>query len=211
MSGIFAAFYFWISKLTGCQYPEHHGQAQFFLFFIGVNLTFFPQHFLGLAGMPRRYLDYPDAFLGWNVVSSYGSYLSAMSFVYFFYIVYLTLAYGPKCANNPWTENQDSTAGGLEWVLPSPPAFHTFGDSLPVIRPTPQIVLSFFLNIHFKLYIICTEALLPLPCTFVQACTSLLPLANRSAQACTSCQTHSVLSETTKTRVCSSIGRATIF
>ena len=161
VSGIFAAFYFWISKLTGCQYPEHHGQAQFFLFFIGVNLTFFPQHFLGLAGMPRRYLDYPDAFLGWNVVSSYGSYLSAMSFVYFFYIVYLTLAYGPKCANNPWTENQDSTAGGLEWVLTSPPAFHTFGDSLPVIRPTPQIVLSFFLNIHFKLYIICYCLRLP--------------------------------------------------
>jgi heme/copper-type cytochrome/quinol oxidase subunit 1 len=72
--GIFRAFYFWVSKLTGCQYPEHHGQRHFFLFFLGVNLTFFPQHFLGLAGMPRRYLDYPDAFLGWNVVSSYGSY-----------------------------------------------------------------------------------------------------------------------------------------
>nr|ASY96065.1 cytochrome c oxidase subunit 1 [Tetradesmus obliquus] len=138
--GIFRAFYFWVSKLTGCQYPEHHGQRHFFLFFLGVNLTFFPQHFLGLAGMPRRYLDYPDAFLGWNVVSSYGSYLSAISFVYFFYIVYLTLAYGPKCANNPWSDQQDSTAGGIEFVLPSPPAYHTFGDQLPVIRPTPQLV-----------------------------------------------------------------------
>ena len=85
--------------------------------------------------MPRRYLDYPDRFLGWNVVSSYGSYLSRLSFLYFFYIVYLTLAHGPKCANNPWTsaENQD-VAYGIEWVLPSPPAFHTYGDQVPVIR-----------------------------------------------------------------------------
>lgn len=140
--GIFAAFYFWVSKQTGCQYPEHHGQAHFFMFFLGVNLTFFPQHFQGLAGMPRRYLDYPDAFQGWNVLSSYGSYLSRISFVYFFYIVYLTLAYGPKCADNPWTtdDKQGITRGGLEWVLPSPPAFHTFGDQIPVIRPTPQQV-----------------------------------------------------------------------
>lgn len=100
-----------------------------------------PQHFLGLRGMPRRYLDYPDAFLGWNVMSSYGSYLSALSFVYFFYIVYLTLAYGPKCRNNPWSsDDKQDVRGGLEWVLPSPPAFHTFGDQLPVIRPTPQLV-----------------------------------------------------------------------
>ena len=135
--GIFAAFYFWVSKLTGCQYPEHHGQAHFFQFFLGVNLTFFPQHFQGLAGMPRRYQDYPDAFQGWNVLSSYGSYLSRMSFVYFFYIVYLTLAHGPKCANNPWSDQQDVVTGSLEWALPSPPAYHTFGDQLPVIRPTP--------------------------------------------------------------------------
>jgi heme/copper-type cytochrome/quinol oxidase subunit 1 len=88
--------------------------------------------------MPRRYLDYPDAFIGWNIVSSYGSYLSAMSFLYFFYIVYLTLAYGPKCADNPWTTNdKQGIRGRIEFVLPSPPAWHTFGDSLPVIRPTP--------------------------------------------------------------------------
>ncbi len=137
--GIFAAFYFWVSKQTGCQYPEHHGQAHFFLFFQGVNLTFFPQHFLGLAGMPRRYLDYPDAFLGWNIISSYGSYLSRLSFLYFFYIVYLTLAHGPKCANNPWTtEDKQDVAYGIEWCLPSPPAYHTYGDQIPVIRPTPQ-------------------------------------------------------------------------
>lgn len=147
VTGIFAAFYFWISKLTGCQYPESHGQAHFFQFFVGVNLTFFPQHFLGQAGMPRRYLDYPDAFQGRNVVSSYGSYLSALSFVYFFYIVYLTLAYGPKCRPNARrTDREQGVRSGLEWVLPSPPARHTFGDSLPVIRTTPQLVL------HGQLY-----------------------------------------------------------
>jgi cytochrome c oxidase subunit 1 len=92
--------------------------------------------------MPRRYLDYPDAFLGWNVVASFGSYISFFSFVYFFYIVYLTLAEGPKCANNPWVEDtqQSETSGGLEWMLPSPPAYHTFGDMIPVIRPTPVSV-----------------------------------------------------------------------
>ena len=141
VTGIFAAFYFWVSKLTGCQYPESHGQAHFFQFFIGVNLTFFPQHFQGQRGMPRRYQDYPDAYLGWNIISSYGSYQSALSFVYFFYIVYLTLAYGPKARDNPWTtEDNQGVSGRLEWVQPSPPAFHTFGDSLPVIRPTPQLV-----------------------------------------------------------------------
>ena len=103
--------------------------------------------------MPRRYLDYPDAFAGWNVVASFGSYISFFSFVYFYYIVYLTLAEGPKCANNPWVESEESeVSGGLEWMLPSPPAFHTFGDMLPVIRPTPlsqgqgTIVHSFYKN-----------------------------------------------------------------
>lgn len=136
--GIFQAFYFWISKITGCQYPEHHGQAHFWLFFVGVNLTFFPMHFLGLAGIPRRYIDYPDAYAGWNVVQTFGSYISALSFIYFFYIVYETLANSDRCQNNPWT-NEETSSGALEWVLPSPPAFHTYGDQLPVIRPTYQL------------------------------------------------------------------------
>lgn len=144
--GIFAAFYYWVGKMTGVQYPEAHGQAHFWLFFIGVNLTFFPMHFLGLAGMPRRILDYPDAFAGWNAVASFGSYVSALSFVYFFYIAYLTLAYGPECKNNPWTE-KETTAGTLEWMLPSPPAFHTFGDQLPVIRPTARLSASILVNL----------------------------------------------------------------
>jgi len=91
---IFAGFYFWIGKMTGLRYPEVLGQIHFWVFFTGVNLTFFPMHFLGLAGMPRRVPDYPDAYAGWNIVASYGSYLSAISSLFFFYIVYVTFAEG---------------------------------------------------------------------------------------------------------------------
>lgn len=84
--------------------------------------------------MPRRYLDYPDAFAGWNLIATFGSYLSFFSMAYFFYIAYLTFANSPKVANNPWSDEE--TSFGLEWMLPSPPAYHTFGDQLPVIRPT---------------------------------------------------------------------------
>lgn len=91
--------------------------------------------------MPRRILDYPDAFAGWNAVASFGSYVSALSFIYFFYIVYHTLAYGPECKNNPWAE-KETTTRTLEWLLPSPPAFHTFGDQMPVIRPTARLSMS---------------------------------------------------------------------
>lgn len=140
--GMFAGFYFWVSKITGCQYPEHHGQAHFWLFFIAVNLTFFPMHFLGLAGMPRRIYDYPDAFAGWNAVASFGSYLSAISALYFLYIVYLTFTQSSVCPENPWVSPTDSRLGKqswtLEWVLPSPPAHHTF-HQLPVIRATPAV------------------------------------------------------------------------
>jgi len=89
--GIFAAWYYWIEKMVGLKYPEVLGQVHFWLFFIGVNLTFFPMHFLGLAGMPRRIPDYPDAYSGWNAVASFGSNISAISGLLFFYIVYATL------------------------------------------------------------------------------------------------------------------------
>jgi cytochrome c oxidase subunit I len=93
---IFAGFYFWIAKFTGLQYSEVLGQIHFWIFFIGVNVTFFPMHFLGLAGMPRRIPDYPDAFAGWNLIASYGSYLSAVSSLFFFVVVYHTFAYGEQ-------------------------------------------------------------------------------------------------------------------
>ena len=88
---IFAGWYFWIKNFTGLTYPEVLGQIHFWLFFVGVNLTFFPMHFLGLAGMPRRIPDYPDAYAGWNMVASFGSYVSTISVILFFYIVYITL------------------------------------------------------------------------------------------------------------------------
>jgi heme/copper-type cytochrome/quinol oxidase subunit 1 len=98
--GIFAGFYYWIGKITGRQYPEVLGQIHFWLFFIGVNITFFPMHFLGLAGMPRRVPDFPDAYSGWNAVASFGSYISFFSALLFFYIVYITLIRGKKIENN---------------------------------------------------------------------------------------------------------------
>ena len=98
--GIFAGFYYWIEKMTGCKYPELYGQIHFWLFFIGVNLTFFPMHFLGLGGMPRRIPDFPDAYSGWNAICSLGSYISFFSALFFFYIVYVTLLYGKKNSIN---------------------------------------------------------------------------------------------------------------
>ena len=88
---IFAGWYYWIHRITGLEYPETLGQIHFWLFFIGVNLTFFPMHFLGLAGMPRRIPDYPDAYSGWNVLASYGSNISIVSLLVFFSVVYFTL------------------------------------------------------------------------------------------------------------------------
>jgi len=94
MGALFAMFggwYFWFHKIFGKTYPEVLGQIHFWLFFIGVNLTFFPMHFLGLAGMPRRIPDYPDSFYVWNAIASFGSYFSIVSVFVFFYIVYISL------------------------------------------------------------------------------------------------------------------------
>jgi len=93
---IFAAWYYWIPKITGLEYPEILGKLHFWLFFFGVNITFFPMHFLGLAGMPRRIPDYPDAFSGWNSIASFGSYISAIASILFLYIVYITLTSGKR-------------------------------------------------------------------------------------------------------------------
>ncbi len=125
---IFAAFYYWFPKMTGHEYPEWAGKTHFWLTFIGVNVTFFPQHFLGLAGMPRRYIDYPDIFAEWNLVSSYGSYLGAAATVFFMVMTVKTVFWGKKAAGNPWGEG----ATTLEWTVPSPAPFHTFEEP-PVI------------------------------------------------------------------------------
>jgi len=100
---IFSGFYYWIGKIVGLQYPEVLGQIHFWLFFTGVNLTFFPMHFLGLAGMPRRIPDYPDAFAEWNAVASLGSLVSVVSALLFFYILYKTLTENSlNKQNNSW-------------------------------------------------------------------------------------------------------------
>jgi heme/copper-type cytochrome/quinol oxidase subunit 1 len=85
---MFAAFYMWIGQITGLQFDEEYGKIHFITFFIGVNLTFFPMHFLGLAGMPRRIPDYPDAFEFWNTIASLGSSISLSSTIWFFYVVF---------------------------------------------------------------------------------------------------------------------------
>ena len=126
---IFAGFYYWIPKMSGRQYPETLGKIHFWITFVGVNLTFFPMHFSGLAGMPRRIPDYPDAFAGWNMVSSIGSYVSAVGAVLFVYIVWRTFKAGERVGENPWGEG----ATTLEWSVSSPPPFHSY-DKLPVVE-----------------------------------------------------------------------------
>ncbi|MBV0899653.1 MAG: cytochrome c oxidase subunit I [Wolbachia endosymbiont of Fragariocoptes setiger] len=123
----FAGFYYWIGKMSGKQYNERLGKIHFWLTFISTNVTFLPQHFLGLSGMPRRIPDYPDAFIPWNYISSIGSYLSFLSVIFFVFIVIHLFVKGKKAGGNPW--------GGdtLEWSVSSPPPFHTF-EKPPIIK-----------------------------------------------------------------------------
>ncbi len=126
---IFGGWYYWFGKMFGYNYSEAIGKLHFWVTFVGVNLVFFPQHFLGLAGMPRRYVDYPDAFAGWNYVSSIGSYISAFGVLIFLYGLYDAFSKKDKAADNPWGEG----ATTLEWTLSSPPPFHQF-NTLPRIK-----------------------------------------------------------------------------
>src|SRR5258708_28889737 len=130
--GIFAGFYYWFGKMTGRQYPEWAGQIHFWTTFIGVNLTFFPMHFSGLAGMPRHYVDYPDAMAHWNYISSMGAFLSFGSTIFWLiFVVFGGMMFGRKVGANYWGDG----ATTLEWTVPSPPPFHTF-EELPHISPT---------------------------------------------------------------------------
>ncbi|MFD2238605.1 cytochrome c oxidase subunit I [Aureimonas populi] len=126
---IFAGWYYWFPKMSGYMYSEKIANTHFWLTFFGVNILFFPQHFLGAAGMPRRYVDYPDAFAGWNFVSSMGSYLSAFAFLVFLYGVWDAFAKKRIAGPNPWGEG----ATTLEWQLSSPPPYHQW-EQLPRIR-----------------------------------------------------------------------------
>ncbi|MFZ5748266.1 MAG: cytochrome c oxidase subunit I [Pseudomonadota bacterium] len=125
---LFAGFYYWFPKMSGKMYNELLGQVHFWIFFIGVNVLFFPMHFLGLQGMPRRYPDYPDAFAYWNHVASMGYFIMLVGMLVFFVNIIWSLLAGKKAEANPWGEG----ATTLEWTLSSPPPFHQF-ETLPKI------------------------------------------------------------------------------
>jgi cytochrome c oxidase subunit 1 len=129
---IFAGWYYWFPKMSGYLYSEALGKLHFWLTFIGANVLFFPQHFLGLAGMPRRYADYPDAYAYWNWWSSVGSYITAAgTLVFVLSMIYAYLIARRPAPDNPW----GAGATTLEWKLPSPPAFHSY-DKLPKLEET---------------------------------------------------------------------------
>ena len=138
---LFSGWYFWIPKILGLDYNKLLGKVHFWLLFIGVNVTFFPQHFLGLQGMPRRISDYPDAFAGWNLISSLGSIISVIATWLFLYIVYMQLVEGHATSRYPWLRPQfysdtlqtllNRSYTSLEWALNSPPKPHAFV-SLPI-------------------------------------------------------------------------------
>jgi len=134
---VFAGFYYWAPKIFGKMYNETLAQVHFWTLFIGVNTTFMPQHFLGLAGMPRRIPDYPDAFEGWNYISSIGSIISVVATGLFLYILYDMLANQPVAIASPWSVpqffmstpvflNNSVANSSLEWALPSPTPYHAY-------------------------------------------------------------------------------------
>ena len=138
---LYSAWYFWIPKILGLDYNRSWGKVHFWILFIGVNVTFFPQHFLGLQGMPRRISDYPDSFAGWNMISSFGSLISVIATWVFLHIVYMQLTLGVSTSRYPWLTPQfyvdilrallERAYESLEWGLNSPPKPHAFV-SLPV-------------------------------------------------------------------------------
>ena len=138
---LFSAWYFWIPKITGLNYNIMLGKVHFMILFVGVNVTFFPQHFLGLQGMPRRISDYPDAFAGWNLISSFGSIISVVATGLFLHILYVQLVEGEAASKYPWLTPQffgdlfqtlfNRNFNSLEWSLNSPPKPHAFV-SLPL-------------------------------------------------------------------------------
>ena len=144
---LYSAWYFWIPKITGLEYNTLLGKVHFLILFTGVNVTFFPQHFLGLQGMPRRISDYPDAFAGWNFISSFGSIISVVATGLFLYIVYVQLTQGNATSKYPWLTPQffsdlfqtlfNRTYSSIEWSLNSPPKPHAF-----VSLPLQSVIFS---------------------------------------------------------------------
>ncbi|MES2932967.1 MAG: cbb3-type cytochrome c oxidase subunit I, partial [Pseudomonadota bacterium] len=126
---LFAGFYYWVPKWTGFMYKDSRGKFHFWNSVIWVNVTFFPMHFLGLAGMPRRYADYPAQFADFNMLVSVGGLMFGLTQVYFVFAVVLpTMRGGEKAPAKPW-----EGAEGLEWTVPSPAPFHTF-EVAPIVK-----------------------------------------------------------------------------
>ncbi len=126
---LFAGFYYWFGKMSGRMLNEALGHLHFWFFFIGVNVLFFPMHFLGRSGMQRRVPDYPEAFAYWNHIASIGYVIMAVGVIIFFVNVIWSLAAGRRAEGSYWGEG----ATTLEWTLSSPPPFHQF-ETLPVIN-----------------------------------------------------------------------------
>jgi len=119
---IFAGFYYWFPKMTGYLYNEALAKLHFWTMFVGINVTFFPQHFLGFAGMPRRVVDYTDAYWMWNFISSIGAFIAGVGTLVFLYLLYEAFTAKRPAGDNPWGPG----ATTLEWTVPSPAPFHTF-------------------------------------------------------------------------------------
>jgi len=136
--GVFGAFYFWVGKITGYSYNETLGKIHFWTMFIGVNVTFFPMHFLGLSGQPRRIPDYPDAYTPYNYIASFGSIISLVASVFFIYILVDIFVKKNEFNSFPSISFFDSTFLAqtnrhytLDWYLNTPPSYHTF-NQLPL-------------------------------------------------------------------------------
>lgn len=141
--GLLAAYYYWSEKIIGYKYNEYLSKLQFYTFFIGVNILFFPMHFLGLAGMPRRIVDYPDSYAYWNYIASYGSILSFISFLLFLFIIYNQLNKKIICNKQfklnksndyiiPSKSNYYIRNNNIEFLLSNPPIYHSYLE-LPLI------------------------------------------------------------------------------
>jgi cytochrome c oxidase subunit 1 len=134
--GLFSGWYFWCVKMLGIDQKDFSSKVHFWVFFVGVNVTFFPQHFLGLQGMPRRVSDYPDAFYGWNAISSIGSLISLGAIILFMFFLVLYLENGVATIRYPWRNVQfysdklrndaSTSTPSLEWNLTGPPSPHSF-------------------------------------------------------------------------------------
>jgi cytochrome c oxidase subunit 1 len=133
---IFAAFTHWFPLFSGLTLHARWTKVQFYIIFIGVNLTFFPQHFLGLRGMPRRYSDYPDAFIKWNVVSSIGSLLSFIALILFIFILWEAFSSQRRVVSS------QHIPSAIEWNDTLPLGFHNLREtgliSTPSLSWTPK-------------------------------------------------------------------------